>query len=323
MRTHLDREHIRRKDYVDAIRSWKNGNEGNVGRDGRGNADGFYACEYLVCLCSDTQGAQETVVYWSKYQFDSQQKTLPRFVEHHRLVENDSILPYTTPYEQKVTAYINQAIKDKESVHDLFAEEMASHFRRAAAICGMMHPGGMDNMVKIILAIDMGKSIVHDHSEDNIERLCWLLYCSTNTVHKTVFGKEMTEHYEVLLMDRLGVSYKEDDAKVGKGCVSMLFNKMLNDYRGGVSGHLRNTGKCDISSVCSNTPRGCTPVKGKGPIFWVEKKVATKVEWSTVSEKNCYWCEWSVILNIVLIATVIVDWIRFLLWGAITGKSGR
>ena len=100
----------------------------------------------------------------------------------------------------------------------------------------------MNDMVKIIQAIDMGRSIVHDHSAENIKRLCWLLYCSTNTVHESVFGMEMTEHYEILLMDKLGVYYKEDDTKVGKGCVSMLLNKMLNDYRGHVSNHLKHTG---------------------------------------------------------------------------------
>ena len=224
-------------------------------------------------------------------------------MEDHELVEMHVIGPVGSPYEKRVADYIARVEMDKAKLEELFAEEMASHFRRAAVICGMRHPGGMKDMVKITKGSDIAMSIANDPSEDNIERLCWLYYCSPNTVHKSIYGMEMNEHYEIVLMKRLGVAYKEDDTKVGKGCVSMFLNKQLNEYRGKTGTYLKS-GKWPLHNVCYNTPDGCIPVKAKKgcPLFWVGTNIRSEssmesedrggpkeiptVKWRTVSEKK-------------------------------------
>ena len=242
-------------------------------------------------------------MYWSKYHFDSQKDTKQKFVEDHQLVEMHVVGPVGSPYEKRVADYIARVEIDKAKLEEVFAVEMASHFRRAAAICGMKHPGGMNDMVRITKGSDIPLSIANDPSEENIERLCWLYYCSPNTVHKSIYGMEMNEHYEIVLMDRLGVAYREYDTKVGKGCVSMFLNSLLNKYRGKTGTYLKS-GKWPLHNVCSNTPKGCIPVKAKKgcPLFWVGTNIWSKssmesedigdpkeiptVMWRTVSERK-------------------------------------
>ena len=126
--------------------------------------------------------------------------------------------------------------------------EMGIHFRQAAAVCKMTYRGDFDDIRKATRSLHISQSIADDDSDVNVECLCWILYCSTNTVHKKVFGMEMNDHYEILLMRQLGLYYRDDDKGV-KGCVSKYYNKMLNEYRTGVRDGLTSVASCTIVKV--------------------------------------------------------------------------
>ena len=192
------------------------------------------------------------MVYWSRFQFNPQTLVDSEWIDDHGLLTMGWMEP-TDQYEKRVMLFIEESIRNKLRIRELFEAEVGIHFRRAAAICEMTYVGDFEDIMTVTKSVHMSNSIANDPSADNVERLCWIMYCSSNTVHKKVFGMEMNDHFEELLMQQLGVSYKDDDKGV-KGCVSKYYNKMLNDFRTDVKGGMASIAHCVIAKVSSNKP---------------------------------------------------------------------
>ena len=217
---------------------------------------------------------EQEKIYWSRGQFNSQKVTDTTWINSYALLPRNLLEP-TDQYENRVTLFMAETVKNKLRVGELFETEMGIHFRQAASVCEMTFRGDFNDVRKVTRSLHMSQSIANDDSDVNLERLCWILYCSTNTVHKKVFGMEMNDHYEILLMRELGVCYRDGDKGV-KGCVSKYYNKMLNEYRTGVRDGMTSIPSCTILKVQRNKPDevvdpGPKPKKDS-PIFWIGKK---------------------------------------------------
>ena len=172
--------------------------------------------------------------------------------------------------------YMKGAETAKEEVKRIFEELMDAHYQLAATICGFTHPGQFNDPTKIIRGIHMAHSIGNDASQDNIERLCWTLYYSSNIVYKKVYGMEMDEHCEKVIMKKMGVSYRVGEMKVAKGCVSKYVNLMLNKYRNNVKDGIKKNKKSSIFNVSSNHPRFWREAKPRpsetGCLYWIKNR---------------------------------------------------
>ena len=228
------------------------------------------------------------MVYWSRFQFNPQTLVDSEWIDDHGLLTMGWMEP-TDQYEKRVMLFIEESIRNKLRIRELFEAEVGIHFRRAAAICEMSYVGDFEDIMTVTKSVHMSNSIANDPSADNVERLCWIMYCSSNTVHKKVFGMEMNDHFEVLLMQQLGVSYKDDDKGV-KGCVSKYYNKMLNDFRTDVKGGMASIAHCVIAKVSSNKPDDVVDASPKAkkdsPVFWIGTKTTSQRSLQTIIWKK-------------------------------------
>jgi hypothetical protein len=223
---------------------------------------------------------------WSKNVFDSQKETSSKWVTDHQLLPLPNGGVDEGPYEDLVRMFIIESNKKKDQVKSIFTQQMEDHFRLATEICGMKQPDSMGSLTMPIReGTHMAKSMANDSSDANVQRLCWTLYYSCNSVYKTIFGMEMNEYYEKRVMDQLNVSYFENNEKVGKGCVSQYINKLLNKYRCNVKDSMTRNNACTMSNVCTNSPLEWEPQPGqhkprpKTPncLFWVGRKSGMEI----------------------------------------------
>lgn len=235
---------------------------------------------------------------WSKNVFDSQKETSSKWVTDHQLLPCPDSGIGEDQYKEMVRVFMIESNKKKDQVKNIFTQQMEDHFRLATEICGMKLPDSMGSpTMPIREGKHMAKSIANDSSDANVQRLCWTLYYSCNSVYKTIFGMEMNEYYEKRVMDELNVLYLENADKVGKGCVSQYINKLLNNYRCNVKDSMTKNNTCIISNVCTNSPvdwekePGQQKPRPKTPncLFWVGQKDGTEIvtqKDGTVKRKN-------------------------------------
>jgi hypothetical protein len=208
-------------------------------------------------------------------------------------------------YQSNIIKFINVSNQKRDLVKGAFLPIMNAHFRRVADICRMTKPDAISGASLVREGTHMAKSIENDPSDANIKRLCWMLYFSSNTAYKSIFGMDMSEYCEMRVMDQMKVCYEGNATKAGKGCVSQYINRKLNKYRCNVIDAMMKNSKCAIARVCSNSPaewekEGKTKPKVNNPhyLFWVgtkkgeefvtkpngTMKKTLKVEWEWVSE---------------------------------------
>jgi hypothetical protein len=224
---------------------------------------------------------------WSKNLFDPQKDTTIDWIKRHGLVsEMQSESVDDTAIKNRLRDFKNESTRLKEEVKAKFMGCMLRNFSLAAKICGLVYPDPQldDMLVSIRESTDIGKSVAHDSTKENLERVSWTLYYSSTIIYKTIFGMEMSDYYEPLIMKQLGACYEETTDKSGKGCVAMLLNKMLNRYRSGAQESMKTNKNCTIAGINSNAPANLDKQAGgqkktpsdKSYVFWIGTKNGTE-----------------------------------------------
>jgi hypothetical protein len=212
---------------------------------------------------------------WPRDVFNSQKETNRQWVIDHQL------LPSEGPNnEELIWKLIHLSNQKKDAIKSLFTQHMEKHFRLVADLSGFNVVDGAGGPQKVRDSSDFVKGIVNDTTGKNVERLCWILYYASNSAYKSIFGMELNEYYEELVMDQLKVSYKSDSQKDSvKGCVSQYINKLLNNYRSNVKDAMAKNRNCGIASVGINAPTEGVylttdkpKVKNTNYLFWIGRK---------------------------------------------------
>jgi hypothetical protein len=224
---------------------------------------------------------------WSRNGFDPQKDTTIDWIKRHRLVEEATIMGgEISAYDQLLTDFKIASDKSKENVRRVFTEHMTTNFSVAGKICGMKYPdihlGSM--LLPVREANHISKSVAHDTSEENLERVCWTLYYSSSNIYKNIFAMEMSDYYEPMIMSNLKVSYVEAPGTSNKGCVALWSNKLLNRYRTSVQESISFNKECIIARINTNAPANVEkwvneqgrPPTDKSCLYWIGTKNGTE-----------------------------------------------
>jgi hypothetical protein len=185
-----------------------------------------------------------------------------------------------------VKNFLEASNRIKSEVTSAFSARRDDHFRLAADICGMTRPDLLCGTMKILEGKHMAKSIEDNYGDENIRRLCWILFFSPNAAYRQLYGVDMGEYYEQMIMKEMNVEYEVGKIKKNeRGCVSQYLNKMINRYRSNVTDLFFRNAKSTIARVCTNEPKewereGNVRPEVKSPHhhFWIGTKDGFKDE---------------------------------------------
>lgn len=242
--------------------------------------------------------------HWSRNHFDPQKDTTDNWIRLHGLVaETDIVGGDNSTYHERLSKFKVDSDRSRDNVRTMFTELMTAKFSRAARICGMEYPE--EKLQGLLLpareASHISKSVVHDASEKNLERVCWTLYYSTTNIYKTIFGMEMSDYYEPVIMKKLDVCYEGAASTSKKGCVALWSNKLLNRYRTSVQESISSNKKCSTARINTNAPANLDTwmqTHGKPPtdktcLYWIGTKNGTeKVQGKNGKEEERVKIEW-------------------------------
>jgi hypothetical protein len=248
------------------------------------------------------------VTKWSRAAFNPQAATEVKWIRDNHLVPGEPAegVDNGGVWVNLVKNFLEASNGIKDEVQSAFAAKRDAHFRLAADICGMTRPDPIcADGLKIREGKHMAKSIEDNCGDENIRRLCWILYFSPNAAYKQLYGKDMGEYYEQMIMQEMNVEYDASKSKkTERGCVSQHLNKMINRYRSNVTDLIFRSAKSKIARVCTNEPKeweseGSVRPEVKSPHhhFWVgtrdgfkdviqkdgRVKRVVKVKWDWVS----------------------------------------
>lgn len=215
-------------------------------------------------------------------------------------------------YEMEVINAVKASKNRSNLVRGQFEKMLEEHVRIAGGICGLQDtPQTMTSFLSNNRRPEgniFSRSLVTDHSDLNLKRVCWVLYYSCNALFKNVFGLEMPDYWELKVMEALGVRYEETSsvAKVGKGCVAQFLTKLLNRVRELTKESMKSNVECIFGKISSNSPKEkaykmvetfAKPEKQSRSLFWIgikdghhviqapngDQKRELKIEWKWVS----------------------------------------
>lgn len=232
---------------------------------------------------------------WSKNEFDGQQRHTTLWLSQTNKVPAAGSVDCPQEYAGMVQTAMDLANNRKEMTQKWFEKTREDHVRLVCEIVGMSVMGdfpGTRN--KITKGPQMAKSLEEDPSEENIKRMCFVLYYSAGGVYKHTLGLEMTWACESIFMQEHGIQYGDGISDEGcenkdMGCVSSLMGRMLNTYRCNVKEILITNNSCVIGSVRTNAPpKGeyAGESKKSMTVFWVGLKKVTSEVLAKMSKDN-------------------------------------
>jgi hypothetical protein len=226
----------------------------------------------------------EGTEYWPKEAFNSQKITTINWIIEEKLVAPIECGMVPDAYRAEVETALEMSNDRKEVIQKWFDTVMEDHIRLACDICGMtVKCAFFDYKEKICRGTQMAKSVRDDPSDENIKRLCWVLWYSFNTAYKDIMDVDMTGYNEKLVMIEKNIKYlptlnHRSANENALGCISRFMNRTINNFRNKVRENIWLNKNCNIGNVKSSIPtkneyEGVLETVKQGPtVFWVGMK---------------------------------------------------
>lgn len=210
--------------------------------------------------------------------------------------KEEQIEPYVAgmnydDYIRELKTKLDICNKKRELIMRWFEPRLEEHIRLACDVCGMsMKTEYVGYDERIDKGVHIAKSMAMDPSEDNIRRVCWVLFYSFNSVYKNLMSGDMSVYHEEIAMDEMNIEYEMEMDQSAKqivfGCISKCMNRMINKYRCNVRDNMLMNNTSAIGNVTGNAPFP-SETKFQSPnTFWIGRKQVGVTALQRMTEKD-------------------------------------